>query len=142
MLNALHSKDAPKTPKQKVLAEVADHISTTERTAAEAENESQRLKQLEYLASLDEKTTFDAVITDIRPMGIFVELTDFYLRGLIREEDLPYEREGYYFDAQRTAFNARRGRRSFGLGDHLRVRVAGVDMERMLIDFAVAQPAN
>ncbi|MEM0897262.1 MAG: ribonuclease R [Verrucomicrobiota bacterium] len=127
------------TPPLGELAEMAEHISKTERRSAEAENESQRLKQLEYLASLTnargEAEVFDAVVFDVRRIGVFVELVEYQIKGLVREQDLPPTRHGYRFNGSRREFVDSRGREGIAIADQLRVRVKRVDMEKMRVDF-------
>ncbi len=69
-----------KTPKLAKIKEIAARLSVTERTAAEAEKETRRLKELEYFASLVSRNkgkprTFRATVIDVRRMGVFVELS-------------------------------------------------------------------
>jgi ribonuclease R len=73
-------------------AEIADHISTTERTSASAEEESRRLKMLEWLqrvAQDREPRVFQAVITDVRRIGLMVEALDLLQRGLVKRDEFP-----------------------------------------------------
>ena len=132
---------------KKELAEIAEHISKTERASAEAENESQRLKQLEYLASLADESTgeaesFKAVIFDVRRIGVFVELIDYQIKGLVKEEDLPFSRHGYRYDGSRREFVDSRGKKGIGIADELEVRVKRVDLDRMRVDFAAVENAG
>ncbi|MEM0969570.1 MAG: VacB/RNase II family 3'-5' exoribonuclease, partial [Verrucomicrobiota bacterium] len=81
-----------KLPKKALLQETAEHISATERVAADAERDSKFLKQFEYLLNLtkSKKTPrFQAIVLEITPKGIFIELEDVYLRGLIPKGELP-----------------------------------------------------
>lgn len=76
------------------LTEVATHISKTERISADAEMESQRLKQYEFLAHLSrgpvqKRPVFRAVVMDLRHIGVFVELIEYQIKGLVRADDLP-----------------------------------------------------
>lgn len=129
------------TPGQAALGDIAKHISTTERKASDAEQESQRLKMMEYLLSLaetdpGEKTReFSAMVTDIRPMGVFVELDDMLIRGVIKSEDLPH---GYRFDEGSNQFLASSDGSDIGLGDPIKVSIARVERERQFIDFRLA----
>ena len=67
-----------RNPKLAKIAEIASHISDTERKSAEAENETKRLKMMEYLVSIQEDgggKVFVALVTDVRHMGLFVEIS-------------------------------------------------------------------
>ncbi len=94
--NAPASPD--RTPSQADLRDIARHISDTERTSSEAESETKQIKLLEYLEFLSlsdqsknagEEKTFDGVITDVRQMGLMVEIPDMGVRGVVKREDLP-----------------------------------------------------
>ncbi len=121
------------------LASLAEHISTTERTAAEAEIEAVRMKKLEFferqLAERDPQV-FRATVVDVRNYGLVIELPDVLLSGLVHVSTLTDD--FYVFDAPQRRLTARRSRRRFSVGDELRVFVARVDRFKRQIDFALA----
>ncbi|MCA1660368.1 MAG: RNB domain-containing ribonuclease, partial [Verrucomicrobiaceae bacterium] len=121
------------------LASVAEHISTTERVAAEAEIESVKLKKLEFFqGQLQTRNPqlFRASVIDVRNFGLVVELPDVLLTGLVHISSLVGD--FYRFDpAQRRLIGRGSGRR-FSVGDELRVYVARVDMFKRQVDFAIA----
>ncbi len=137
-----------KVPKGGALVEMADHISTTERTSAEAEMDSKRLKLLEWLDTqavggdftLRTAPPFDALVTDVRPLGLMIELKDTMLRGVVKHKDFP---PGFWkFDEKKKRYlNARKGKtdQSIALADHIRVKVKDVDFERLRVDFYLAE---
>lgn len=130
---------ADTTPGQGRLAEIARHISETERIAADAEQETQRMKLLEYLlrvAADDRSRSFDAIVYDIRPLGAFVELTDLMIKGLIRKEDLP-SGHGWRFDAARHRLAGHHGKEALAVGQRVKVRVTRVDRARGFVDFVL-----
>ena len=130
-----------KTPKLAKIKDIAAHLSLVERTAAEAEKETRRLKELEYFAMLAERKsgapTFRATVIDVRRMGVFVELSDYFIGGLVRVADLPGSDEGAYFDPGEKAFYSRSPKWRVGVGDDLDVVVAKVDIEQSFLDFKV-----
>lgn len=131
-------KDPDRTPKQATLGEICQHISTTERTSAEAETETKRMKQMEYLQrSLDAGSPkeYPAVVTDVRRMGLFIECPDILQRGVVRREDLP--RGSWRFDEGRKLFSD--GRRVISLGEKIRVAVSRVDTVQQHVDFRVVE---
>src|SRR4029434_7167074 len=69
------------------LVRIGKHISFTERRADDAERELRQVKILELLKGRvgDE---FTGVVTGITNFGIFVQITDYLIDGLIRYEDL------------------------------------------------------
>ncbi len=124
------------------LASIADHISTTERVAADAENESVRMKKLEFLqAQVGSKTpqVFRANILEVRNYGLLIELPDVLLTGLIHISSL--EDDFYVFDGARRRIFGRQSKRQFAVGDNLEVVVARIDAFKQQADFALAKAA-
>ncbi len=138
-------KHPDRTPSQADLRDIARHISETERTSSEAESETKQIKLLEYLeliASTDqaknqgEETTFNGVITDVRPMGLMVEIPDMGVRGVVKREDLP-RTSNWRFEAHNMAWTSFDGRR-LALGMKLPLRIIAIDKVKRFVDFAVA----
>jgi ribonuclease R len=120
------------------LASLAEHISTTERTAAEAEIEAVRMKTLEFFErQLEDRDpqVFRAVIIDIRNYGMMVELPDVVMTGLVHISSLAGD--FYVFDQTQRLLIGRRTRKRFSVGDQIRVFVARVDRFKRQIDFAL-----
>lgn len=129
-----------RTPSVAEIGDFAAHISKTERVAAEAEQETRRLKIIEYLEHVlaeDPDAVFPATVHETRPIGAFVELDGLLVRGLIRKDDLPPQ-AGYYFDRVRGEFQPRRGGPVLGIGRTLDVRLLRVDRNRGFLDFVPA----
>ena len=121
------------------LSQIAEHISTTERVAAEAENESVKMKKLEFLQrQLTERDpqVFRAVVIDIRNYGLLVELPDVSLTGLVHVSSL--NDDFYIFDGARRRLVGRQSKRRLAVGDVLCVVVARVDPFKQQVDFAIA----
>src|SRR5436190_8745144 len=103
------------------LASIAEHISDTERNAAEAEIESVRMKKLEFFQrQLDEHNPqiFRASIVDVRNYGLMVELPDALITGLIHVSSLTDD--FYSFDGAQRRLVGRRSRKRFRIGDEVR----------------------
>ncbi len=118
------------------LARVCEHISRTERTAAEAENESVELKKIEYfhhLLQTGKPVVFDAVVCGVRNFGVFVELPDTLVTGLVHISS--FEDDFYHYDQKRERIVGKRAKRVVAIGDKLRVRVQRVDIFKRQIDF-------
>jgi ribonuclease R len=118
---------------------IADHISDTERNAADAEIESVRLKKLQFFqAQLEARNpqVFRAAVMDVRNYGLVVELPDALVTGVVHVSTL--EDDFYRFDAAQRRLVGRRTNRRFSVGDEIRVFVARVDMFKHQIDFAIA----
>jgi ribonuclease R len=125
------------------VASIAEHVSTTERTAADAEIESVRMKKLEFFQlQLDERNPqiFRAAIVDVRNYGLAVELPDVLITGLVHVSSL--SDDFYLFESSRRQLIGRRSRKRFSIGDEVRVFVVRVDAFKRQIDFAIASDAT
>jgi ribonuclease R len=119
------------------LGSVAEHISTTERIAADAEKDSVKLKKLEFfqdqLSSREGGDIFAARILEVRNYGLFIELPDFLMSGLVHVSAL--DGDFFVLDAAHSRLVGRRSRRVFKVGDEIRVQVARVDYFKQQVDF-------
>ena len=129
------------------LATVSEHLSTTERTAADAEKESVRLKKLEYFGKLAEAAThggvapsFDAKVIEARNYGLLVELPEAMMTGLVPVSSM--DDDFYIFDATRSRLIGKHSRKILKAGDELRVQVARVDPFKQQIDFKIARESR
>jgi ribonuclease R len=121
------------------LSSLAQHISDTERNAAEAEIEAVKMKKLEFFErQLTERNPqiFRAAVIDVKNFGLVIELPDVLLTGLIHVSSL--QGDFYRFDAAQRQLIARRSRKRYSIGDELEVFVARVDRFKKQIDFAIA----
>lgn len=132
-----------KGPASTDLGTVSEHLSTTERTAADAEKESVRLKKLEYFSNLAAAgtkggvaPTFDAQVIEARNYGLLVELPEAMMTGLVPVSTL--DDDFYIFDATRSRLLGRHSGRVLKAGDRIRVQVARVDPFKQQIDFRMA----
>src|SRR5207248_1197517 len=121
------------------IASIAEHLSMTERTAADAEIDAAQMKKLEFFQrQLDERNPqiFRASIVDVRNYGLMVELPDALITGLIHVSSLTDD--FYVFEPARRQLIGRRSRKRFSIGDELSVYVARVDTFKRQVDFAIA----
>ena len=117
---------------------IAQHISDTERNAADAEIESVRLKKLQFFEEqLKQRNpqVFRAAVMDVRNFGLVVELPDALVTGVVHVSTL--SDDFYRFDAAQRRLVGRRTNRRFKIGDEIRVFVARVDTFKKQIDFAI-----
>ena len=124
------------------LARVALHLSTTERTASEAEQESVKLKKLEYFdrqAHATKRTSFQAVVLEVRSSGLLVQLPEFLVQGLVPLSGL--EGDLFVFNPQRFELRGQRSHLTLRAGLTLPVEVASVDLARHQVDFRVTKQA-
>src|SRR5438309_2863775 len=132
------STSAPRHPDMAEIASIAEHISVTERTAADAEIDAVQMKKLEFFQrQLDAHNPqiFRASIVDVRNYGLMVELPDALITGLIHVSSLTDD--FYLFEPARRQLIGRRSRKRFSVGGELSVFVARVDLFKRQVDFAI-----
>ena len=120
----------------------AEHISITERVAAEAEMDAVKMKKLEFFQrqlEARDPQIFRATVIDVRNYGLLLELPDVLLTGLVHVSSLTDD--FYVFHPTQRRFIGRQTRRRFSVGDQLRVFVARVDIFKRQVDFALANGA-
>jgi len=134
---------SPKQPYNVAELEVISaHISLTERNSTDAERESVKVKLLEFFereAARPEKRSFEAVITDVRNFGFFVELSQSLAYGLVPASSLTDDL--YQLTGDGLSLVGRRTHRLFTLGGIVPVQVYRVDRFKREIDFTVAPGA-
>jgi ribonuclease R len=111
------------------------HCSNTERRADEATRESLDWLKCEFMQDkIGEE--FDAVVTGVTDFGLFVQIPDLQIEGLVHVSSLGSE----YFrrDLVHRRLSGERSGRSWQLSDSLRVRVIRADLEQKKIDFELA----
>ena len=139
VLNIKQKTEKPLNPNtrgklEKELAEICEHCSYRERLAADAERESIKLKQVRLMRKhLGDE--FDAKIVGMAESGIFAQVSDPYAEGMISQESMTDD--FYQFNEERMVFSGRRKKRTFKIGDLVRIRVIKADIDRRQIDFSL-----
>lgn len=131
-----HSKvnDERRAELDEDLSEVARHTSEMERRASEAERELLQWKKVRFMAD-KVGDSFDGYITGVAPFGMFVELVDHYVEGLVHVSTMA---DDYYrFREQAHALFGENSKKTYRLGDQVRVQIVRVDMERRQIDLGL-----
>jgi ribonuclease R len=115
---------------------IAKQSSEMERSAMEAERAATKVLQVEYMKRHigDE---FHAVISGVAHYGIFVELTDSLVEGMIHVRDL--SDDYYMYDEKQYTFKGRHTHKQYRLGDALEVKVVRVNPEEHQIDFGIIE---
>jgi len=120
----------------KDLEQLLKHSSDMERSAAEAERTSVKLKQVEYMSTkLNE--VFDGIITGATGWGLFVEITENKCEGLVRLADIPGD-EYVYDEAKHQARGTHTGKKH-RLGDKVKVKAIKADVRRRQLDYMLAE---
>jgi ribonuclease R len=116
------------------LPEVGRHTSEMERHAADAEREILQWKKVRFMAD-KVGDVFDGYITGVAPFGMFVELVDHYVEGLVHVSTMA---DDYYrFREQQHALFGENTKKTYRLGDQVKVQIIRVDMERRQIDLGL-----
>ncbi|WP_029700984.1 ribonuclease R [Lacrimispora indolis] len=119
----------------KILQQVSVQSSVTERRADEAERETIKLKKCEYMERhIGEE--FDGVISGVTNWGLYVELPNT-VEGLIHVNQL--QDDYYRFDEEHYELVGEMTRKTYKLGQPIRVIVAGTDKLLRTIDFIPAK---
>lgn len=110
---------------------LGEHCSMTERRADEATRDVVQRLKCEYMRQ-HIGGEFSGVVSAVTGFGLFVNLADIYIEGLIHISTL--ENDYWHFDAPRHRLNGERSGKVIALGDTLRVKVAAVNVEDRKID--------
>lgn len=121
------------------LDNIAAEVVRAERRADDAEREIVNIKLLRFLEerSGPEGEVFDAVITGVQEFGVFAQLQEYSIEGLIKVERL--SDDYYVFQEKERALVGRRHGRKLRLGESMEVVIKGINMEMRQLDLA---PAN
>jgi ribonuclease R len=118
------------------LPEVGRHTSEMERRADEAERELVQWKKVRFMAD-KVGNAFDGYITGVAPFGLFVELVEHFVEGLVHVSNMA---DDYYrFHEATHAFSGEHTKKTYRLGDRVRVRVVRVDLDRRMIDLGLEE---
>ncbi|MEP7117000.1 MAG: ribonuclease R [Acidobacteriota bacterium] len=119
---------------EEALPEVAVHTSAMERRAQEAERELLQWKKVRFMADKIGEV-YGGYITGVTSFGLFVQLTEHFVEGLVHISTLA---DDYYrFDEQARVLFGEGTKKVFRLGDPVRVQVVKIDMDRRQIELAV-----
>ena len=114
---------------------LGEQCSMTERRADDATREVDAWLKCEFLKDrIGEE--FEGVIAAVTTFGVFVELSDLYIEGLIHVSALPGDY--YHFDQSKQRLIGERTRQVFQLGGAVTVRVARVDLDDRKIDLELS----
>lgn len=141
--NVKRVEGAEPIPRQKIypydmnaMLWMGEHCSLTERRADEATRDVVSWLKCEFLQD-HVGDTFDGVVTSVTGFGLFVELKDLYVEGLIHVTSLP--RDYYFYEQAQHRLVGEHTRQVFRLGDELLVQVAAVNLEERKVDFELIE---
>ena len=119
----------------KILYEVANHSSKTERRADEAEREVEKMKKVEYMMDHIGEI-FEGVISGITSWGMYVELPNT-VEGMIRVTEM--DDDYYFYDEERYQMVGEHTKKIYKLGQKVKVEVIQADKLLRTIDFALVE---
>jgi ribonuclease R len=112
-----------------------EHCSMTERRAEDATRDAINWLKCEYMLDKIGKI-YDGIISGVTGFGVFVELKNIYVEGLLHITALT--NDYYEFDTVKHCLRGKRLGKSYCLGDSIRVQVARVDLDETQIDFELS----
>ncbi|HEY9909972.1 MAG TPA: ribonuclease R family protein, partial [Thermosynechococcaceae cyanobacterium] len=112
-------------------ASVVIHLSEREKVAQEAEQDLEGLKKAELMR---ERTgeIFHGLITGVQSYGLFVEIEELLVEGLVHVSSL--KDDWYEYRSRQQTLVGRKNRKQYRLGDRIEVQVKSVDYYRQQID--------
>ena len=116
------------------LVDMGEHTSRTERRAEQSERDLLQWKKVRFLADRI-GDTFRGRITGVQPFGLFVQLDELYVDGLVPIRTLGDDYYIYQADSHRLV--GERTRRIFQLADAVEVELTGVNLRRRGLDFKI-----
>ncbi len=126
--------EPPEAAPRDALPEMGRHLSDMERKASEAERELIEWKKVRFMADkLGE--TFSGYVTGVQSFGLFVELDEVYVQGLVHVSTM--SDDYYLFNEKAHILQGENTGKTYRLGDKVEVQVVRVDLEQRKVDFAL-----
>lgn len=127
-----HYLDGGRSEDREAYEKLCDHSTAMEIRATEAERASIKYKMVEFMEDkLGQE--FDGSISGVTDWGIYVELTENKIEGMVALRDMA---DDYYaFDSENYAVVGHTSGRRFTLGDEVRIRIKRADLSRKQLDF-------
>jgi len=118
------------------LHDIAEESSQSERRADEAERELMEWKKMKFMEDRI-GDDFDGLIVSVTKFGLFVELNDMFIEGLVPIGSLTDDHYVYHENTKQII--GQRSRKTFSLGDPIRVLVDRTDRAQRRIQFAIVE---
>ncbi len=126
------------TPEESELKPIADDCSQSERRAADAERELVEWKKVKFMTERVGED-FDGLIISTTKYGLFVELEDLFIEGLVPIDTLPGDQYSYLENLRKVV--GKRTRREFSIGDKVRVILDRIDGNDRKLQFSILEEA-
>ena len=112
------------------------HASDRELVAADAERTSVKYKLVEFMQD-KVGSEFDGHVSGITEWGMYVEIEPTKIEGMVPLREI--RSDFFEFDEERYRLVGRRTRRCIRLGDAVRIRVKGANLEQRLLDYELVE---
>lgn len=122
-----------------VLLQLGEQCSMTERRADDATRDVADFLKCEYMRS-HIGDQFTGVVSSVTNFGLFVELNDLFIEGLVHVSNL--DSDFYNFDPVRMVLKGERTGKRFHMGDTVEVIVSRVDLDDRKIDFQLVDGSS
>jgi ribonuclease R len=114
------------------LPAIASHTSRRERIAVDAEREYLDVQKVRLMESRV-GDTFDGVVSSVTNFGIFIQLNEFFVEGLVHITRLG--QDYFLYDESRMTLRGRRSNRVFAMGQKVKVQLAAANVLKRQLDF-------
>ncbi len=127
-------KKKPRKPSKKMV-EIGTHLSMTERRAESASRDVEQWLKCEYMRDKI-GVLFNGIISGVTGFGIFIELSDVFVEGMIAMRDM--NDDYYIFDDIHHQLKGERSGKIYRLGDSIKIQIASVNLDERQIIFIPA----
>jgi ribonuclease R len=119
----------------KKLPEIAEHCSVTERSADDAERDTDKYKIAQYMKTKVGQE-FDGIVSSVTVWGMYVELENT-VEGLVSIRDM-YD-DVYIYDEENLLLFGDHTHKTYTIGDKVKIKVTGASLSDKTVDFEVVE---
>lgn len=126
--------EGKKSANKKIIENECRHASSMEQRAVMAERASKKYKSVEFMKDkLGEE--YDGVISGVTEFGIFVEIVDYKIEGLVLIRDM--EDDFYSFDESNYCLIGHYSQKKYQLGSQVKIKIVRANLEKRQLDFVL-----
>ena len=130
-------QDGAASQKKDKFEEECQYASAREQVAADAERTSIKYKLVEFMQDKI-GLEFDGAISGVTEWGMYVEIDETHIEGMVMLREM--KSDFYEFDEARYCVTGRRTRRTYRLGDRVRIKVKAANLEMRTLDYELIEP--
>jgi ribonuclease R len=122
-----------KKPKENIdLEKICKHCSEKEKIASQAERDSIKYMQVKFLKNKVGKV-YDGIISGVTEWGLYVEITANKCEGLVKISSI--KNDHYIYNEKTYSITGYRTKKSYQLGEKVRIKIQRADLEKKQMDF-------